>query len=198
MPQSKNPGSAIGDAPREALAHMPEMRTILETELQDRLPTGWKPRAILGRRLTWLFYFGDEWLRRQLINLFPPNDPQLRDAAWLGHLQYDQQPVPELTEALRPCYEEHIASLGRDDAPGDDATRSFATRRAGHRRCMKLEPHGVMSRVICSWSALSCVAISPRCSRALARLQQGRTCFNRFSSMISPQPHGQIVATAHR
>jgi hypothetical protein len=115
--QSKNPESTIGVAPREAFDRAPKVRAILETELQDRSSAGWVPRAILGRRLTWLFYFGEDWLRGQLTNLFPPDSRQLRDAAWLAHLQYDRQPIGELTGALYPYYAEHIASLGREDAP---------------------------------------------------------------------------------
>ena len=52
-----------------------------------------------------------------MTNLFPPGHKELRDAAWLGHLQSDQHPVGELVAALHPFYVEHIASLGREDAP---------------------------------------------------------------------------------
>ena len=61
---SKNPDTARGRAPRDALAHSPDIRSILEAELGDRAPSGWIPRAVLGRYLTWLFYFGEDWTKR--------------------------------------------------------------------------------------------------------------------------------------
>ena len=115
--QSKDPSSVIGRAPREALAHSPELRLILEGELADRSPAGWLPRAVLGRYLTWLFHFGETWLQEQIANLFPSGDIDLVASAWLGHLRNDQQPVGDLIDRLHPYYASHIASLGREDAP---------------------------------------------------------------------------------
>jgi len=116
---SEDPAGTIGQAPREALARAPDIRAIFETQLQDRSPSGWIPRSILARYLTWLVFFGEDWLAEQTTNLFPADDKNLRDAAWIGHLQNDQRPVAELLERLHPYYAEHIAALGRDDAsPG--------------------------------------------------------------------------------
>jgi hypothetical protein len=115
--QSKNPGAAAGQAPREALVHLPDVRLILEAELQDDGAAGWIPRAVLGRYLTWLFYFGEEWLRGQFAALFPSSASDLATAAWLGHLQDDRHPVGELVDLLRPYYVLHIQSLGQSDAP---------------------------------------------------------------------------------
>jgi len=115
--QSKDPSSAIGQAPREALAHSPELRLILEGELSDRSPAGWLPRAVLGRYLTWLFYFGETWLREQIDNLFPSGDINLVASTWLGHLRNDKEPVGGLMDRLHPYYAAHIASLGRKNAP---------------------------------------------------------------------------------
>jgi hypothetical protein len=121
--QSKNPASAIGQAPRDALARALDVRAIFETELQDRSASGWIPRAILARYLTWLFFFGEDWLRSQMTNLFPSDNQDLRDAAWLEHLQYDQ-PVGKLVGVLHLCYTEHIATLGRDNSsPGYEESK---------------------------------------------------------------------------
>ena len=102
--------------PREALAHSPEIRLILETELEDRAPSGSIPRAILGRNLTWLSYFGLDWLWVHFAALFPATDSDLAAAAWLGHLRHDHGPVGELMDLLYPHYALHIASLGQNDA----------------------------------------------------------------------------------
>lgn len=80
-------------------------------------PVGWLPRAVLGRYLTWLFHFGEGWLREHIANLFPSDDIDLVASAWLGHLKNDTQPVGDLPDRLHPYYAAHIASLGRDDAP---------------------------------------------------------------------------------
>jgi hypothetical protein len=115
--QSKDPSSVIGRAPREAFEHSPELRSILEGELADRSAAGWLPRAVLGRYVTWLFHFGETWLREQISNLFPADDIDLVAAAWLGHLRNDQEPVGDLIDCFHPYYAAHIAVLGRDDAP---------------------------------------------------------------------------------
>ncbi len=115
--QSKDLSSVIGQAPREALAHSPELRLILEGELADRSPAGWLPRAVLGRYLTWLFYFGETWLREQIDNLLPSGDINLVASTWLGHLRNDKEPVGGLVDRLHPYYAAHIASLGRKDLP---------------------------------------------------------------------------------
>lgn len=114
---SKNPHTTMGHAPRESLAYSPEVRSILEAELQDRTPSGWIPRAILGRYLTWLFYFGEDWLRRQFAALFPSSEGALAAATWHAHLQNDRGPVSELAVLLHPFYTIHIQSLGQSDAP---------------------------------------------------------------------------------
>lgn len=117
-----DPEGAIGKSPRDALALTPDLRRIFETELADRSAAGWIPRAILGRYLTWLFYFGEGWLREQIYNLFPPEDKPLRYAAWLAHLQSDKAPLAPLLDALRECYADQIKSLGADASTNGDST----------------------------------------------------------------------------
>jgi hypothetical protein len=115
--QSKNPDTPMGQAPRKALALVPEIRSILEAELGDRAPSGWIPRAVLGRYLTWLCYFGEEWTRRQFAALFLVSESDLAAAAWLAHLQDDRGPVADLIDLLQPYYALHIQRLGQSDAP---------------------------------------------------------------------------------
>ena len=113
---SKDPKTPLGAAPRQALANSPEILDFLESELLDRSPTGRIPRAIMGRYLSNLFFFGEEWLKAHFDALFPPTDQSLRRAAWHGHLGHDQQPIVYLVPQLRPCFEEEIAQLsGNDD-----------------------------------------------------------------------------------
>ena len=113
---SKDASSRTGQEPREALAHSPDIRSIIESELEDRSPAGWIPRAVLGRYLTWLFFFGEDWLRSHFSTLFPSVSSELAAAAWLGYLQHDK-PASDLAELLYPYYAFHIRSLGRDQPP---------------------------------------------------------------------------------
>jgi hypothetical protein len=114
--QSKDPTSEIGRAPREALSHQPELRDIFERTLKDASTIGRFGRAIFGRYLGSLCYFGEEWTRQQLPNLFPANDKELREAAWIAHIQSDSGPVGTLSDELIPYYAEHIASLSDKDS----------------------------------------------------------------------------------
>lgn len=62
---SKDKSNAIGASPREALSNFPEIRNVLEAELADRLPSGRIPRAIMGRYLSYLFFFGEHCSNRR-------------------------------------------------------------------------------------------------------------------------------------
>lgn len=87
----------------------------MDAELADQTPSGRVPRAVLGRYLCWLFYFGERWLVTSMGSLFPESDEGLRQAAWMGHLLHDQGPQSELLESLRPSYARAIERL-TDDA----------------------------------------------------------------------------------
>ncbi|MDP2409782.1 MAG: hypothetical protein Q8M26_05800 [Pseudolabrys sp.] len=122
---SKDAANAIGKAPREALVHDDELRSILDATLARSGTAGRAGRSILGRYLSWLFYFGESWLRERLLSLFPKADDVLRKAAWVAHIQSDQQPVPDLTDCLGELYSEHIAVVGgMDDAFGGNDSRN--------------------------------------------------------------------------
>ena len=90
---SRDASTPIGAAPREALQNLPEVRQALEAELADRSPDGRVPRAMMGRYLRWLFYFGEGWLKSMVAALFPANDDDLRRAAWRSHLGHDEGPL---------------------------------------------------------------------------------------------------------
>jgi hypothetical protein len=116
---SKDSSTPIGAAPRDALRNLPDIRHVLEAQLADRSADGRVPRAIIGRYLRLLFYFGEEWLKAQIPGLFPAGDDQLRRAAWRSHLGHDQGPLRELISELHGCYAEDIALLGSDEVDKD-------------------------------------------------------------------------------
>jgi len=116
--QSKDKNGRIGQKPREAIANSPDIRGILEAELEDKSAAGWIPRAVLGRYLNWLGFFGEQWLRQWFGVLFPSDKPELADAAWLGYIEHGWAVGP-LFDLLRPYYILHAQSLGQSDtAPG--------------------------------------------------------------------------------
>jgi hypothetical protein len=108
---SKDASTPIGAAPRDALKSNPEIQRVLEAELADRTSAGRVPRAIIGRYLTYLFYFGADWLNLQMEALFPAGNDALRRATWHAHLGHDGVTNKELMPALRECYAEEIAGL---------------------------------------------------------------------------------------
>jgi len=121
---SKDSSGPLGAEPRQALSNSPDIRNFLENELSDQSPSGRIPRAVMGRFLCLLFYFGEEWLKAHLDELFPSADQALRRAAWHAHISHDQQPIVDLVPQLRPCFAEEIARLsGRDSASDGDFHR---------------------------------------------------------------------------
>ena len=120
---SKDASTLIGSKPREALANLPDVRGVLEVELADQSPTGRIPRAILGRYLPYLFYFGQDWLKSHMCLLFPDTDESLRHATWLSYLWHGQGPVSELMPELSRYYVEEIAHL--TNSSGHEPDRHF-------------------------------------------------------------------------
>lgn len=116
---SKDDDSIVGKAPNAAIENLPEVKSILEAELQDVSSDGRIPRAIMGRYLTWLFYFGEVWLRSHMTALFPSGDAMLRDAAWVSHLGTDSGPIKDLAPMMRNCYVAEIQRIGKGQGIGD-------------------------------------------------------------------------------
>jgi hypothetical protein len=112
--------------PRKAMSNSSDIRNFFDDQLGDRAAAGRIPRAIMGRYLCYLFYFGEGWLRAHLGALFPQDDEALRGACWYGHIAHDQQPILDLVPELRPCLAEEIARLA--DA-GDQVGREFRRER---------------------------------------------------------------------
>jgi len=123
---SKDPSSPLAAEPRKALSNSSNVRDFFDSQLADRTAAGRIPRAIMGRYLCFLFYFGEDWLRAHLGALFPQDDEALRGASWYGHLAHDQRPTLDLVPELHPCLAEEIARLA--DA-SDQVDREFRRER---------------------------------------------------------------------
>jgi hypothetical protein len=124
---SKDTSTDIGSAQRETLSKLPDVRNALNAELSDQTSAGRIPRAIIGRYLNWLGYFGEDWLRGQMPALVPATDEALRNATWLSHLGHDQGPTKALMSELRQCYEEEIVRL--PTVPTQNSDRDFRENR---------------------------------------------------------------------
>jgi hypothetical protein len=116
---SKYESSEIGQSPRDALAKLPDIARLFKAELADQTANGRIPRAVMGRYLTWFYYFGEDWLRANLSVVFPEDDLMLRDASWLSHLSTDRGRINELAESLRDCFITEIERLGQDSTERD-------------------------------------------------------------------------------
>ncbi|MGO7708521.1 hypothetical protein ACC666_19305 [Rhizobium johnstonii] len=111
---SRNDGKRSTPLARGTLGRMENIQQVLDSELADRSPNGRIPRAIIGRHLKWFFYFGEDWLRQSIVDLFQPAITYLRNAAWGAHLEADAGPIAELFDELSPFYGAEIARLTRD------------------------------------------------------------------------------------
>jgi hypothetical protein len=116
---SKDPTSPLAAEPRKALSHSPNVRAFFDAELTDRTAAGRIPRTIMGRYLSFLFYFGEDWLRAHMDDLFPQDGDALRGASWYGHLAHDQRPIIDLVPELRFCVAEEISRLADPDEQVD-------------------------------------------------------------------------------
>ncbi len=125
---SKHEDSSIFQSPRSALELLPEITQLLEAALSDMTGTGRIPRAILGRYLNWLGYFGESWVRAHIREIFSENEVVLRRAAWLGHLLNDNRPAQSLAKELLPNYLDEIERLA---APEETREREQRERRLG-------------------------------------------------------------------
>jgi hypothetical protein len=125
---SKHEASAIFQSPRSAIELIPEIAQLFEAALSDVTSTGRIPRAILGRYLNWLGYFGESWARSHIREIFSENEVSLRRAAWLGHLLNDNRPAQSLAKELLPNYLDEIERLA---APEETREREQRERRLG-------------------------------------------------------------------
>jgi hypothetical protein len=116
---SKDPTTLIGLENRDALRNLPAVRRALEAELADCSLDGRIARAVMGRYLQFLFYFGEDWLRGQMPSLFPVDLDDLRRATWLGYLGHAERTIAELMPELSGCYAEEITRSARGDVDRD-------------------------------------------------------------------------------
>ena len=116
-------GSFVASEPRAAFRLLPDMTIILERALLDKTEWGRIPRAILGRHLNLLGYYGEGWLRAHLAFIFPDESDMLRRAAWLGHLMSDYRPAISLMPRLTKSYMDEIDRLEQHEGKQDHEAR---------------------------------------------------------------------------
>lgn len=126
---SKNPETEVGRDPANALRALPEIGEILEAETARVDPAARIPRAIIGRYLAWLSYFAAPFLTAKAAELFQTSDADLRDAAWLSHIQMDHGPLQWLAGEMSDCYRLEIDRLGQQVRGAD---RTHLTERFSH------------------------------------------------------------------
>jgi len=120
---SKQAASPVATEQRSALRLLPHITSIFEQALSDKTEWGRIPRAIIGRYLNWLGYFGEQWLTGHMSSIFPDDSDTLRRAAWLGHLINDSGPVGSLVPQLSKSYLDEISRLGSSESERDHEIR---------------------------------------------------------------------------
>ncbi|MEF2074792.1 hypothetical protein [Consotaella aegiceratis] len=126
---SKNPETAVGKDPGNALIALPEIRSILDAEIARSGADGRIPRAVIGRHLGRLSYFAADFLEVNAPAFFETCDAQLRDALWLSHVQIGTGPISRLATKMSDCYRHEIRRLA-ENVPGAD--RDYLTERFTH------------------------------------------------------------------
>lgn len=111
---------------------MPEVRTALEVHLDPAIEASPAIRAVYGELLALLYHLDIEWLRANLMNIFPdaPAQASLRRGAWDSYVRYRNPLVPMLSE-LDPEYRKAIKEATRE-AEADKKPESAARRLAEH------------------------------------------------------------------
>lgn len=115
---SKHEKSPIYDKQRESLARIPELTAFMSRRLAEMGRNGRVVRAVMGRYLSWLLFFGEDWVRSNLDLIFPAAG-NLADAAWLGHLLNDSFPAKALMPEMASYYRREIAQL-KDVKPAEE------------------------------------------------------------------------------
>lgn len=116
----REPSGHIAAAPRNALENLPAIRGAIERQLRDKTPDGWLPRAIIGRWLKTLCYFGEPWVKENALALLPTGAPVLRRAIMWGHVGNDEGPIAPLMAELHDSYAEAIDALSTEDDDRND------------------------------------------------------------------------------
>jgi hypothetical protein len=121
---AKRKGAPLKSAPRTALDHYSQISTLLDAEVADTSPDGRIPRAVLGRHLRNVNYFGENWLQANMGQLFPPDNPMLRNATWSGHLLNDVGPLSSVMPGLVQSYEDEIGRLSQTETNEEKSHRA--------------------------------------------------------------------------
>ncbi|WP_429818434.1 hypothetical protein [Ensifer sp. B1-9] len=105
--------------PGNALAVLPEIKSILDVEIARSGADGRIPRAVIGRHLGWLSYFSADFLKANAPSFFETSDARLRNAVWLSHVQMGAGPLSWLATEMSDCYRQEIRRLA-ENVPGAD------------------------------------------------------------------------------
>jgi len=121
---SRHPASEIREKQRDALATISGFAAFAERAFRFDGNNGLVLRAVFGRYLNWLAYFGEAWVKENFKQLFP-DDERLSEAAWSSHLLYDGGPAKGLTSEMVWLYQREIATFSLDALQRDHRPERF-------------------------------------------------------------------------
>ncbi|MGH2770743.1 MAG: hypothetical protein ACRDJF_09525, partial [Actinomycetota bacterium] len=131
---------------------MPEVRRVLEAQLDPTLDEAPALRAVYGAWLGWLLLLDSQWMKARVPILFPEDETyrHLRKSAWDAYLSFSPS-YDHVFELLKPDYENAVDRLAELDSP--PALERHDQRLAEHlitlyvRRRIELDdPSGLLAR----------------------------------------------------
>lgn len=98
-------------------AAMPEVRSVLEAQLDVERETSLAIRSVYGRWFPWLALIDPAWAKKHTPEIFPLDDTrrELRDAAWETYIAFCP-PYDSVVDVLHEEYDRAVGRLGEGDA----------------------------------------------------------------------------------
>ncbi len=82
---------------------IPEVKTVLEKHLNYSYDPSLAIRSVYGQWFPWLVYLDREWAKEKVSQIFPVENPDLRDVAWKTYLTFNKA-YKEIFDILREQY----------------------------------------------------------------------------------------------
>lgn len=104
---------------------MPEVRRALNRRLNPKIDSSMAVRSVYGQWLPWLITLDQNWVRQNLIKIFPTAEALhgLRDAAWHTYITFNGA-YNNILEVLRDEYERAVERISEETESNSHYTHS--------------------------------------------------------------------------
>ncbi len=106
---------------------IPEVKAVLEKHLNPSYDSSRAIRSIYGQWFPWLVYLDHQWARKNVSQIFPIENPDLRNAAWEIYLTFNKA-YKEVFDILREQYAYSVDQLESrpEDQPPEEYEKNLA------------------------------------------------------------------------